>query len=35
MMMIILLHPHSCFDSGGSFDDGHIQAFDIDATGRC
>jgi len=35
MKMLILLNPHSCFDSGDSFDDGHIQAVDIDATGRC
>jgi len=35
MKMIILLDPQSCFDSGESFDDGHIEVVDIDATGIC
>jgi len=35
MKMLILLDPHSCFDSGDSFDDGHIQAVDLDAANRC
>ena len=35
MMILILFDPHSCFDSDDSFDDGHIQAVDLDATDRC
>jgi len=34
MNMLILLNPHSCFDSGDSFDDGHIHVVDLDATDR-
>ena len=35
MKMLILLDPHSCFNSGDFFDDGHIQVVDLDDADRC
>ena len=33
MKILILLDPHSCFDSDDSFDDGHIQV--VNVSNRC
>ena len=30
MKILILIDPHSCFDSGDSFDDGNIHVVDPD-----